>query len=427
VSKSRKQVPCNHHCGTMIRPDSNKSGTCRSCLDAGAYVKPPQAPVSEGLDVQGDKAVLTKQVPAYVQTLEQLIEACSIDTTVWEVERYTCQAMQQGAVPRATRPDAASKWVRPSSEVVVTQLYNVKAWLKRKVEVISMRDEIASMIEEAKQFVEPRPLPNARGKGGAGNGYLLMPSIPDLHVGKLAWAPETGGAHYDSRIAVELYHEALFKLVERTGAFNVERIVLPIGNDLLNSDNVQQTTTRGTQQLGDGRWHKTYKMVREMLTSGILFLRQLAPVHVVIVPGNHDQQAMWTMGELLRTRFHYDEHITFDNDPVLWKFDEWHKNMFMFLHGDKGKRPDYPNVMARLKKDMWGRTEHREVHTGHLHTKQVEERYGTKIFISPALCPPDAWHAENLYVGNARQAEASVYHPEEGRVSTATYTVQEAR
>jgi hypothetical protein len=426
VPNQHKRKPCSGSCGQTVRV-TNKSGVCADCK--AAKVPPAEAyaqegPARETLDVTGDKAVLTKTVPAQVQTLEQLIEQCAIDTSVWEVERFTCQAMQQGSVPRATRPEGG-RWIRPSTEVVVTQLYNVKAWLRRKVEVIGMREEIAAMIEEAKAFVAPRPLPNARGKGGAGGGYLLIPSIPDLHVGKLAWGPETGGAHYDSRIAVELYKEALFKLVERTGAFNVQQIVLPIGNDLLNSDNVQQTTTRGTQQLGDGRWHKTYKMVREMLTDGITFLRQLAPVHVVVVPGNHDQQAMWTMGELLRTRFHYDEQITFDNDPVLWKFHEWHKNMFMFLHGDKGKRPDYPSVMARLKKDMWGRTEHREVHTGHLHTKQVEERYGTKILISPALCPPDAWHAENLYVGNARAAEAFVYHPEEGRVSTATFTVQE--
>jgi hypothetical protein len=426
MPKSRKRVPCNHGCGATIRPDSNKSGACRSCLDAGANPNAPAAATAETLEVAGNKAVLTKQVPAYVQTLEELKAACAIDENEWEVERFTCQAMQQGAVPRATRPDASHKWIRPSSEVVVTQLYNVKAWLRRKVEVIGMRDEIASMIEEAKALVPARPLP-AHHSLGKGEQHLLLPSIPDLHVGKLAWGPETGGAHYDSRIAVELYHQALFKLVERTGAFNVGRIVLPIGNDMLNSDNVQQTTTRGTQQLGDGRWHKTYKMVREMLTHGIEFLRQIAPVHVVVVPGNHDQQAMWTMGELLRTRFHYDEAITFDNDPILWKFFEFERNMFMFLHGDKGKKPDYPAVMARQQPTMWGRTEHREVHTGHLHTKQVEERYGTKIIISPALCPPDAWHAENLYVGNARAAEGLVYHPTEGRVSNATYTVQEAR
>ena len=289
-----------------------------------------------------------------------------------------------------------------------------------------MRDEIASLLEDARAAVPPRPLP-VHHKLGIAEQHLLMPSIPDLHVGKLAWGPETGGVHYDSRIAQELYNQALFKLVERTGAFQIGQIVLPIGNDLINSDNVQLTTTRGTPQSSDGRYHKTFNAVRKMLTGGIDFLRQIAPVKGVIVPGNHDTLSMWQMGELLRTYYHFDPSVTFDNDPILWKFHEFERNMFMFLHGDKGKKPNYPNVMARLQKDMWGRTEHREIHTGHLHTTKVDELHGTKLIISPALCPPDAWHAENLYVGNARAAEAFVYHPQEGRVSTATYTVQEAR
>ena len=417
-----KRVPCRFECGATIRVSDNKSGICASCLTEQRTVD-HALKSAESFDVQGDEATLTKTVPARVKNEKELIEVCGIDTSVWEVERFTCQAMEQTSVPRATRPTAGDKWVRPSSEPVTVVMFNVKAWLRRKVEVAAARVELASLLEDLKAGL-PAPLPVSHKVGG---GHLLMPSIPDLHVGKLAWAPETGGEHYDSRIAVELYHEALAQLVELTSRFSPDRIVLPIGNDMINSDNVQLTTTKGTPQSSDGRFHKSFGMVRKMLQSGISFLRTVAPVDVVVVPGNHDTLSMWFMGELLRTIYYADEHVTVNNDPILWKFYEYHRNMFMFLHGDKGKRPNYPNVMARMQPKMWGRTEHREVHTGHLHESKTVESHGTKIVTSPALCPPDAWHAENLYVGNSRAAEAFVYHPQAGRVASATFTVQERR
>src|SRR5678815_4639289 len=99
--------------------------------------------------------------------------------------------------------------------------------------------------------------------------------------------------------------------------------------------------------------------------------------------------------------------------------------MLMFTHGDKGKRPNYPLVMAQEQREMWGNTIHREAHTGHLHQMRVEELHGVKVRISPALCPADAWHAENMFTGNARAAEAFVWHKDEGLVGTAIYTVPE--
>src|ERR1044071_480200 len=97
--------------------------------------------------------------------------------------------------------------------------------------------------------------------------------------------------------------------------------------------------------------------------------------------------------------------------------------MLMFAHGNKGKLADYPLVMATEQPTMFGATQHREAHTGDKHTTRVHEYHGVKVRISPALCASDSWHSENLFVGNARSAEAFVWHQDEGLVGTAVYTV----
>jgi len=252
---------------------------------------------------------------------------------------------------------------------------------------------------------------------------MLQLDLPDLHVGKLAWAPETGHASYDTKLAEQVFEDAVAKLVERTKGFQFKQIIIPIGNDLLNADNKANMTTRGTVQDSDSRYQKSFGIVRRMMTRAIDRLREIAPVTALMIPGNHDTLAVWHLGDSLECFFHGTPDVTIDNAPTSRKYHQFGKVMLMFTHGDKGKRSDYPLLMATERPQMFGETEHREAHTGHLHTLHVQEHHGVKVRISPALCPPDAWHAEMGFVGNARAAQAFVWHETEGLVSLATYTV----
>lgn len=115
------------------------------------------------------------------------------------------------------------------------------------------------------------------------------------------------------------------------------------------------------------------------------------------------------------------------NQPVPRKYLRFGATALMFTHGEKGKAADYPLLFATEQPEMFGATRFREIHAGHLHQTRLTEKMGVRVRISPALCPPDSWHADNHYVGNVRGAEALVYHPDEGLVSVAHYSVLEER
>jgi hypothetical protein len=375
-------------------------------------VSPVRAPdtLRESVTVTGDDCEITKTTPARVKTLPDLIRVCDIDTQEWTVDRFVCNKWEMGSTDLDGNPQT-------------TELYQVKAWLKRRVQAIAVRAEIADLLAFAKvQVGTVRPVVK-RSKPAKASPYMLELSIPDLHVGKLAWGAETGGENYDTKTAERLFETALDTLLHRTSGFTFAKVLLVLGNDILHSDSKSGATTSGTPLDNDSRYQKTFGVVRRMCIRAIDRCLEVAPVQVAMVPGNHDTLGVWHLGDSLECWYHRHGDVQIDNAPTSRKYVQFGRVMLLLTHGDKGKRTDYPLLMATEKPAMFGATLHREAHTGHLHQTRVQEHHGVKVRISPALCSADAWHAEHAFVGNARAAEAFVWHAEEGLVSLALYTV----
>jgi hypothetical protein len=317
------------------------------------------------------------------------------------VERFVVNKYEMGA------KDA-------NDNIQVTPLFQVKATLVKNPSIEAARAEINSLKEELKRTA-PVPEPIIRPVRQSGNLLELM--LPDLHAGKLAWSKETGYQDYDTAIAIETYRRAIDSLLDRAKGYKFDRILLGVGNDILQSDNVQGTTFSGTKVDTDTRFHKTYKLVREMLTETINKLRLIAPVEVKLVPGNHDTLSTFTLGDSLECVFANDPEVSVDNAPILHKIVEWGKVLLMLTHGHLGKQTDYGIWMATEYPEQFGRSRFREIHVGHRHKTALDEKFGVRVRTLSALCPPDNWHSVNGFVGNLRTAEALVFNKEEGLVA----------
>lgn len=319
---------------------------------------------------------------------------------------------RSGSVETKQQEVGSGEWVVPVS--------NTKVLLRM---IDSCKEVIKNEVDDLKReaMLEAREYTPVAKKPVTGN--MLEISIPDLHAGKLAWGKETLWGNYDLKIAEKVFEEALEALIARTASYQFDEILIVVGNDLIHSDSMSGTTTKGTPLDNDGRYQRTFKKVRLMVTRAIERLRLMAPVSVMLVPGNHDQLSVWHLGDSLECLFAKCDDVAVDNAPSLRKYYQWGNNMIMFTHGNKGSLTDYPLLMAVEQPKMFGETIYREAHTGDKHQLKVHELHGVRVRISPALCPPDAWHSENMFVGNPRSAEAFVWNKEEGLVGTAVYTV----
>lgn len=352
-------------------------------------------------DIKGDIWDITLP-KTNIHTLDQLLDYCKVDLSIWKVERFIVNKWEMGYKNKLDIVDSLP-------------LFQVKATLVRKADVVAVKREIEELMALAKQSAR-KPSVIERPKKLSGN--VLEINIPDVHFGKFAWGEETGYGNYDVKIAAKMFMRALNALLDRSKGYDYDEVVFVVGNDILNSNDADNRTAAGTVVTTDGRYHKTFKTVRSIVIEAIEKMREIAPVRIIVVPGNHDTLSAWHLGDSLECYFHNYEDITIDNSPRYRKYYRYGNVMLMFTHGDKAKRQDYPLLMATEQPEMFGQTKYREAHTGHIHQTKMEEQHGVRVRVLPALCPPDDWHAENGYVGNLRNAEAYIWNKTEGLIAT---------
>ena len=362
-------------------------------------------------DNKGDSGVLTSK-SHLISTLDQLIAHCKIDLENWTVDHYIANSWQVGA--------------RIDGVILVQPLFQIKAWLNRNTKNVASKGVVQSYIEDAKKHA-PKYAKISREKV-KGDKHSLFVSLPDAHIGKLAWSKETGGADYDIAIASKVFIDAIKALVARSAGFQYDEIIFPVGNDFLQSDNSESETTSGTRVDTDGRWQKALTEARKILVEAIDYLSGIAPVKVVVVSGNHDMQSMFGLGEVLSAWYRNSKDVTVDNAPTPRKYHEYGDCLVMWTHGNQEKADNLPLIMATENPTAWGRTVYREVHTGHFHTKRsvrfrdVDEKNGVRVRVIPSLSPPDSWHNQHGY-WNVRAAEAYVYHRRDGCVASFSFNL----
>jgi len=221
------------------------------------------------------------------------------------------------------------------------------------------------------------------------NPVLYEISLPDIHYGKLT---------EESLIQTEALFIATIKsLVRKADGLDIERFLLPIGNDGMNSEGMRQSTTRGTPQQDNAGWKETFRGYWQLIVKAVEYLKTIAPVDIVVVSGNHDYERMFYAGDVLSGWYREDKNVTVDNSESSRKYYEYGKNMIMFTHGDNEKPNDMPLIMATEQPEMFARTEHREAHCGHFHKEMVNEYRGIKVRFIPSICPADEWHKRMGY------------------------------
>ena len=230
-------------------------------------------------------------------------------------------------------------------------------------------------------------------------------SLPDIHYGKL---------HDLNLTQVEdQYMMVVQELVKKASGLDIERFVLPIGNDGMNSEGMRRTTTKGTPQEESAGWKDTFRGYWQLITTAVNYLKEKAPVDIIVVSGNHDYEGMFFGGDVLAGGYRNDANGTVDNTYSSRKYYEYGQNMLMFTHGDKEKPADMPLIMATENPEMFARTSHREVHCGHLHKEMVNEYRGIKVRFIPSICPNDEWHKQMGYEAK-RTGQAYIWNKFKG-------------
>lgn len=251
------------------------------------------------------------------------------------------------------------------------------------------------------------------------DAHLMVINPADVHVGKLGVESETGDPH-NTHLIVKRVKDGIDGIIQKSKSFNIDKILLVIGADILHTDNPFSTTTSGTRQDTDIMWFDAFKVAQSLYLDAIERLVQIAPVHVQYDPSNHDYQSGFMLAQVIEAWFKNNENVTFNVTISHRKYFNYYSNLIGTTHGDGAKVDKLPLLMAEEASEYWHLSRHRYFYTEHIHHKQSKDYNSVCVesFRSPS--GTDSWHHRNGYTHSPKAIEAFIHHKEWGQVARIT-------
>jgi hypothetical protein len=355
----------------------------------------------------------TALLPENFKTVEQVAKYCDID-----LKKYYADEI------------ISNRW-NTSSKYVCWQ-FKVKWKLIYKKDEISPQDALNIFKDTIKD--EDLKTPSIQiEEPNKDSRIVLEIQIPDLHLGQLSWGEETGNpnfGNYDIKISKKEFLKAVSEFYRRYKDREIKKIIFPLGNDFFNVNNSMGSTSNGTFQDEDDRSKKTFRYGLQTIIESISILSQLAPIEIISIPGNHDEEKIFYLTTALEIFYKDVDSITVDSNPSDRKYRKIGKTLLGLAHGKtKGrliKMDEFPTIMADEAPELWASCPFREFHIGHIHHNKIinktlaDEFRGTIIRAVPSLSQIDQWHHSSGYRAT-RQAHCYEYDEEKGLINISIY------
>ena len=294
-------------------------------------------------------------------------------------------------------------------------------WFKGKQYSIHVKGEKGKSYEEIRDEIvqsmnEHSPKYETIIRSNIVDGHLLVVDPADIHIGKLATSFETG-EDYNSQIAVKRVLEGVRGIIQKASGFNIDKVLFIGGNDILHVDTPKRQTTSGTPQDTDGMWYESFLIAKQLYIDVIELLMQIADVHFVFNPSNHDYTNGFFLADVIQSWFRNSPNITFDCSIAHRKYFTYGSNLIGTTHGDGAKPQDLPLLMAQESPKNWAETKHRYVYSHHLHHKISKDYIGVTVESLRSPSGTDSWHHRNGYEHATKAVEGFIHHKEFGQVA----------
>lgn len=232
------------------------------------------------------------------------------------------------------------------------------------------------------------------------NGKIAVLGLFDLHYGRKG----IEGDHFKSR---EDFENVIFQLCKKLKYMSLEKIIVPVGQDFLNSDTISGTTTHGTPQDNSLWWNEMITDGIVMLMWAIEMLEEYADVEVVYNEGNHDKVLSYAIIKALEARYYDSKNITVDTTPHPRKYIVHGETLVGLCHGQQENK--LSTLMQVEVPELWGRSKHRYIMAGHFHHLSMLEADGVNVIRCPSLAFQDRWTQGKGFLGSSSSMATIIY------------------
>ncbi len=364
-------------------------------------------------DDSGRVVAITRK--AYTE--EEILKRAQVDLERWEPSgskvKFWTTPMK---IKTRIDTDKDGKAIYEDDPIVIENNY-MEITLKRRAPRIA-EEAVERLIGRLPRLRVPKLFIAAPSEKGVAGEMALY----DAHFGKFAWNEETMQGNQDIKITREIYLKATTDNLNHIAPYNPSKIFFVVGQDLLHFENIWGLTPLGKNHLDtDSRLPKVIDYAIDSVLQSIYLQRQVAPVEIVPVPGNHDMHAILWMARVLHEHFKDDPHVTIDISPCCRKAKLWGNLLVAWSHDAEGRKMvPTANMLAQWWPDLWGQSVFREWHVGHLHKKE-ENKFrpvlsvgGVLIRRIAALTTVDQWHVDGVFIDAIPAGESFIWTKDAG-------------
>lgn len=240
---------------------------------------------------------------------------------------------------------------------------------------------------------------------------MLLIDIADLHLNLQASILTTGN-EYNCDIAEILFFYVINDILSRTNHYSFKEIIFCIGGDMLNADNLQGTTTKGTPQNNDIHYYDAYERLCAMTIKAIDLLKDICKVKVIYVMGNHDEVSGFKLAKYIDAWFRTEDMVEVDYLPRARKYQVFGKTLLCFAHD--GNVKTLPSIIADEAREYWSFIDTTEVFLQHLHSEQLLfEDNNIRIQRLPTISAKSKWANDKGY-NSKRQCKSFIFDINDG-------------
>jgi len=230
-----------------------------------------------------------------------------------------------------------------------------------------------------------------------------------------SWAAETG-ADWDLKIAYDSLSKAVDIAIDQSPDSDTGLLV-QLGDFAHYDGHDAVTPTSGNLLDADGRFAKMLDVSEDILLETIdKMLAKYRQVKVIVANGNHDLSIADTLRSLVRRYYRKNDRLEVIGNANPFYALQHGNTMIGCHHGHLRKRIALPSHFSQYFAKMWGNTDYRYLHCGHLHQYHSEEKGGATTTQHATLAAPDAY-AAHKFDKSLRSINTITYSDKYGMVS----------
>ena len=272
-----------------------------------------------------------------------------------------------------------------------------------KIRVRPLKNNVLTLDDIDKFFenYDPKRVSKIKASKGKSGGLVLEIDLTDLHL---------GNPTIDIIARCEL---VIANILKEVAHMDIAEIILVLMGDTYHFDGTGKKTPKGTQLDGPVDFYTMFDMGEYLLLSVVNTLAEIAPVEVILIPGNHDPSSSYGLIKTLAAHYKNVDGVTVDITHKFTKHRQFGNCLVLWNHADMPKGRVMDLIYHEARKEF-GETKYAEIHSGHIHHQKVFEEGGIILRYCSSITDPDDWHVLNGFIGSLRATQAFVWDKETG-------------